>query len=72
MRLTEKRCAHCKFCEPAVDDAGSTASGWCHRAPPRPMDTGSPTQFRATHAIVNLARGWCGEYRRAWWRWLKA
>lgn len=58
----------CRTCKHVSPDEGDTSTGWCHRGPPgfveAPISSGWPP--------VGLDRGWCGEYSRAWWRWLRS
>jgi hypothetical protein len=63
MKLTEKRCGHCRFCF-AVDQPNAH----CRRAPPYVVNPGGGSSY----PMVNTAAWWCGEYRRDWWRWLKS
>ena len=64
-----RRCSNCRFGDPAKDGNGVTFY-FCRWEPPR-------SEFMGGDGVSWLqppmaAHGWCGQFKLAFWRWLKS
>lgn len=56
-----RACKNCRWGDRAYDDSKTTFY-WCRAMPPRASDGFVPPM---------KPHGWCGQFKLAFWRWLK-
>lgn len=62
-----RACKNCRFGERATDSAGATFY-FCRLIPPQPVMVGADVQWVQPPM---KPVGWCGQFKLAFWRWLK-